>query len=553
MGLVPCAYYFFLYGDILEHIAFTETTTTEIVLFFMLAISLFEGGRRLVGWAMPTVAGFFIFHAFFCNLFPGPLYSRPFSLPRLASSFYLSAEGIFGMPVGVASTIVVMFMIFAYFLLFSGGGKFFIDLALSIVGHVRGGPAKAAIVASSLFGTLTGTVSGNVAATGSVTIPLMKSTGYTPEFAGAVEAVASNGGQIMPPVMGAVAFVMAEMTGISYIKICLAAVLPAILYYCGLFAQVDLEALRLGLRGMPREELPSVKEVLKGGWQYLAPLVALIVFLAVFRCTPQRSALYALGVLVAVSMFNKESRMGPYKLIVALEGAGKAMCVVTLTCALSGIIIGSLLTTGVGINLAIGIVDFSGTNLYLLAGVTAITCFILGMGMSSIPIYIMLAVLISPALLMAGVPVIAGHLFVLYFGLVSFITPPVCVAAFVAAGIAQSNPMKTGWTATRLGIVTYIVPFMFIFNPVLVGVGTAAEIASASVTSIAGVLILAMGVVGRMYKDMGRLILAERVLLIASALLMMLPGWVSDIVGGGIAAMVIVWRVTRQRQVANNE
>jgi len=552
MGVAAGGYYTVFYDLVLQHLTTAYISTIEIVLFFMLTISLLEAGRRAVGLPMVIVSAFFIFHAFFSDWFPGILYSRTFPLSRLATNFYLEAEGIFSMPVGVASTVVVMFMVFAYFLLFSGGGKFFIDFSLALMGNVRGGPAKAAIVASSLFGTLSGSVAGNVAATGSVTIPLMKSIGYSPEFAGGVETVASNGGQLMPPVMGVVAFVMAEMTGIPYVKICFAALLPAILYYCALFAQVDLEAVRLGLRGLPEEQLPSALEVLRKGWQYLLPLAALIIFLAIFRYTPERSALYATGILLVASMVNKESRMGPYKIVVALEGAGRAMCTVVLACAMAGIIISSLSVTGVGINLAMGIVDLSGGNLYILAGLTAITCFIMGMGMGSIAIYLTLAVLVAPALLEVGVPTIASHLFILYWGLVSFITPPVCIAAFVAAGIAGSNPMRTGLVATRLGIVTYIVPFMFIFSPVLVMIGSPAEIALATTTSLAGVLILSIGVVGRFYIGIGRLSLFERLVCLASALLLMRPGSVTDIIGIGIILPLVFWRLMRRRSSQNS-
>lgn len=547
MAVAAGGYYTVFYDLVLQHLTTAYISTIEIVLFFMLTISLLEAGRRAVGLPMVIVSAFFIFHAFFSDWFPGILYSRTFPLSRLATNFYLEAEGIFSMPVGVASTVVVMFMVFAYFLLFSGGGKFFIDFSLALMGNVRGGPAKAAIVASSLFGTLSGSVAGNVAATGSVTIPLMKSIGYSPEFAGGVETVASNGGQLMPPVMGVVAFVMAEMTGIPYVKICFAALLPAILYYCALFAQVDLEAVRLGLKGIPEEQLPSALEVLRRGWQYLLPLAALIIFLAIFRYTPERSALYATGILLVASMVNKESRMGPYKIVAALEGAGRAMCTVVLACAMAGIIISSLSITGVGINLAMGIVDLSGGNLYILAGLTAITCFIMGMGMGSIAIYLTLAVLVAPALLEVGVPTIASHLFILYWGLVSFITPPVCIAAFVAAGIAGANPMKTGLVATRLGIVTYIVPFMFIFSPVLVMIGSPAEIALATTTSLAGVLILSIGVVGRFYVGIGRLSLFERLVCLASALLLMRPGSVTDIIGIGIILPLVFWRLMRRR------
>jgi TRAP transporter 4TM/12TM fusion protein len=557
MGVVPSAYYLILYDTVLEHLTIAYISTIEVVFFFMLLVSVLEAGRRVAGLPMAIVAAFFVFHAFFSDIFPGILFSRTFPVSRLAANFYLEAEGIFSMPVGVASTIVIMFMLFASVLLFSGGGKFFIDLSLAVLGHVRGGPAKAAIVASGLFGTISGSPAANVMATGSVTIPLMKHIGYQPKFAGAVEAVASNGGQIMPPVMGVVAFVMAEMTGIPYIKICFAALLPAILYYCALFSQVDLEAVRLGLKGLPKEQLPPLKQVVKRGWQYVVPLAALIIFLAVLRYTPERSAFYATILLFFVSMIEKESRMGLYKILRAIEDTGKVMCTVVLACALAGLIISSLNITGVGINLATGIVDLSGGSPLILAGLTAITCFIMGMGMGSIAIYLTLAVLVAPVLVESGVPVVAAHLFILYWGIVSFITPPVCIAAFVAAGIAGSNPMETGLVATRLGIVTYIVPFLFIFSPVLVMIGSPAEIILATITSLTGVLILSVGVVGHFYVGTAKLGILERLLWVAGALLLIKPGLVTDIVGAVIVLPLLFrqvrfWHLSKKLNEAVN-
>ncbi len=543
MGMLPCIYIFVFYDTVVQHVSKMQPSTLEIVLFFMLLASLLEAARRKVGWPMALIALVFVFYAFKADIFPGVLFSRPLRLPRLVSSFYLSTDAIFSVPIGVASTTVAVFLVFACLLLYTGGGKFFIDLSMSLMGMFRGGPAKTAILASATFGTLSGTVAANVAATGSITIPLMKRIGYKPEFAAGVEAVASNGGQLMPPIMGVVAFVMAEMTGIPYVKIIAAALIPAILYYIALFTQVDLEAVKLKLKGLPRQELPEIKQVLLEGWFYIVPLIVLIVAMAVFRITPERSAFYAIVTLILLVILNKKFSMG--MIVDALENAGKAMCVVVIACATAGLILGTISTTGVGINLAIAIERISAGNVYLILLLTAISCFVLGTGLDTISIYFMLSTLISPLLVDNGIPLMAAHLFVVYFGLVSFITPPVAVAAFIAAGLAESNPMKTAVTATRLGICTFIIPFLFVLNPELLMIGSGGDIALAFITAVIGVFVLSMGVVGRVYYDMGEIPLVIRIVLIGCALLMMQPGVVTDLIGISVTGLMI-WLLYRR-------
>ncbi len=543
MGMLPCIYIFVFYDTVVQHVSKMQPSTLEIVLFFMLLASLLEAARRKVGWPMALIALVFVFYAFKADIFPGVLFSRPLRLPRLVSSFYLSTDAIFSVPIGVASTTVAVFLVFACLLLYTGGGKFFIDLSMSLMGMFRGGPAKTAILASATFGTLSGTVAANVAATGSITIPLMKRIGYKPEFAAGVEAVASNGGQLMPPIMGVVAFVMAEMTGIPYVKIIAAALIPAILYYIALFTQVDLEAVKLKLKGLPRQELPEIKQVLLEGWFYIVPLIVLIVAMAVFRITPERSAFYAIVTLILLVILNGKFSIG--MIVDALENAGKAMCVVVIACATAGLILGTISTTGVGINLAIAIERISAGNVYLILLLTAISCFVLGTGLDTISIYFMLSTLISPLLVDNGIPLMAAHLFVVYFGLVSFITPPVAVAAFIAAGLAESNPMKTAVTATRLGICTFIIPFLFVLNPELLMIGSGGDIALAFITAVIGVFVLSMGVVGRVYYDMGEIPLVIRIVLIGCALLMMQPGAVTDLIGISVTGLMI-WLLYRR-------
>jgi len=465
MGLVGCLY-FFIFSDLVdEHIQDGMTTTAEVIMFFCLLLSMLEAGRRTLGPYMPAVVALFVFYSFNASYFPGMLKGAQFPLDTVVLGLYLLPEGVFGIAMGVASTIVIIFVILGVFLATSGAGQFFIDLSMALVGRFRGGPAKAAVVGSGLMGTISGSVTANVATTGAVTIPLMKKTGYTPEFAGAVESVASNGGQIMPPIMGVAAFVMASVTGIPYSSVIVAAFVPAALYYIALFVQIDLEAARLGLLGLNREELPSLKKVLQQGWHFLIPVIALLIFLLGFAFTPELSGLWALGTLFIVSYKNKNSRVGLYKVLVGFENAGRAMVVVGTACGLAGLIIGSVGIAGTGIGIAIGLLKISGGSLHILLGLTAAACFILGMGMTTVAIYLMLVVLIAPALVDFGIPLLAAHLFIVYWGLTSFITPPVCIASYVAASFAKSKPMATGWLSSRLGFCNYVVPFLFIYRP----------------------------------------------------------------------------------------
>jgi TRAP transporter 4TM/12TM fusion protein len=353
-----------------------------------------------------------------------------------------------------------------------------------------------AIIASGFFGTLSGSAAGNVAATGSFTIPLMKSVGYQPHYAGAVEAVASLGGILMPPVMGAAIFILADFIQMPYIEVIKHAVIPAILYYLALFVMVDQEAVRLGLRGLGRETLPSLGKTLKRGWWYALPVAVLLYLMVVLLYTPQKSIIWALAVLVALAMFRKETRLGPMKLALASEQTLRAMLTIAVAMACAGIILGGFSLTGVGVNISRQLVDISGGNLGILLLLTAVTSFIMGMGIGITGCYVFLAVMVVPSLVMVGVPPIAAHLFMFWWAMVSFITPPVAVLSFVAAGFAGCEPFKLGWQAARLGIIAYVMPFAFVFDPALLIIGTPMEVAVA-VTSVAiGTVGLAFGVGG---------------------------------------------------------
>lgn len=390
------------------------------------------------------------------------------------------------------------------------------------------GPAKAAILGSAALGTMVGATAANMATTGSITIPLMKKTGYSPEFAGGVECTASNGGQIMPPVMGAVAFLIAELLSIPYWSVCVAAFLPAAFYFLAIFVQVHYEAARLGLRGMPKEELPSFWSVVKGGWFYLIPIFVLVYMLAVLHLPVQHCGLYASVSAMLVIIINWQrkgtTRKGIKDLVLwlmdCMEAAARALLVPAVACASAGTIIGSLDSSGLGYRLSSILVDASGGSLFLLLLLTAIASFILGMGMTSIPCYLVLVILVAPALAQLGVLPSAAHLFVFYFGLISFLTPPVAVAAYVASGISGGRPMETGFIAMRLGVVKYIIPFLFVYNPSLLLTGPVGMIIVTILTGIIAVSILSIGLEGYCLRLLGPF---ERALFITGGFFAILP------------------------------
>ena len=531
-----------------------RTTMVEVVLCFSLIIAVLESARRMIGLAMPAVASLFVIHLIFGHHFPSVFQTPYFSFQRITTLFYLSPDGIFGIALQVATTVVIVFMFFTAILRKSDAGNYITDTALLLSGRWRGGSAKAAVVASSLLGTITGDAVTNVTTTGSFTIPLMKKAGYKAEFAGAVEAVSSTGGQIMPPVMGMVAFIMAELLGISYWEVCVAAALPAILYYTAIFLQVDFEAAKKGLTGLPRERLPDFGKTVKGVAPYLLPIAVLVYLLAAVRFPPEYACLYALFVLLMVVLIirqsRKETRQGTKQLLSWMTGwieeGVKALLLPTSACAVAGIIIASVLSTGLGNTLSGALIGIAGNNVLLLLILTAVSSFILGMGMTSIPCYLILAVIVGPTLTNLGVLPIAAHLFFFYFGVLSFITPPVAVAAFVASGIAQSDPMLTGIWAVRLGIVAYIVPFIFIFNPALLLVGPISVIIIAMITSLIGVLFLASAMEGFLFKNLRWL---ERVTIGCAGILLIIPGWKTDIAGLILASPIVLWQLNSTKGI----
>ncbi len=500
----------------------------DIIVGMVGLILVLEATRRIMGWVMPAIAIVFLFYVYFGPYLPSIISHRGFGFSRIAYQMFFTFEGVLGQPMGVSATFVAVFIIFAAFLRKSGAGEFFMNVAFAVFGRYRGGPAKAAVVGSSLFGTFSGSAVANVVGTGTFTIPLMKSAGYSPDFAGAVEAVASTGGQIMPPVMGAAAFLMTEYLGVPYTKIALAAILPAFLYFFAVYIMVDTEAAKHNLCGLPKEKLPDFKAEMKKGWPFLIPLFVLIILLGLAGRTPSMAGFWGTIAVIAIAIIHPKYRFTLKDFYQCLESGGRGVVEVAAACATAGIIIGSITLTGLGLKLSMMLVTLAGGNLFLLLILTAIVCIILGMGVPTTAAYLVVATLVAPALIKMGVYPMAAHMFVFYYALVSMITPPVALASYAAAGIAQSNPSKTGFTAVRLGIVALVVPFMFVYGPQLLLKGSAPEVTLSIITSIIGCYALAVGVHGYHNGDMK---IIPRILVIVGGLGLIKPGLNTDVLG----------------------
>ena len=492
----------------------------KVLLGGLALVLILEAVRRLAGWALMWIALVCILYAKFAWLLPGLFYAKGSTWSRIAVYLYLDTNGIFGLPLGVTASIVVAFIFFGSALATVGGDKFLTDLAVVAMGRYRGGTAKMAVVSSSLYGTVSGSAVANVVVDGAITIPMMKRSGYPPHLAAAIEAVASNGGQIMPPVMGAAAFLIAEYLSIPYGRVALAAAIPAGLYYLALFVQVDLEAARLGLAGLPRTEIPRFRSVLGRGWVFLVPLTALIYTLMIAGWEAGRAGMLAVGLTFAVGFLQKETRPTWRGIVDAFESTGRTMLDLVAITTLAGIVIGSLQLSGFVSKLPLLLISTAGGHVLLLLVLTAAVSILLGMSLPTTVVYVTLAVLIGPALAQLGVPPLAAHLFLFYFGMLSLITPPDCLATYAAAAIAKADFWRTGWTGMRLGIVAYIVPFVFVFHPALIFEGTWGQIVLATVTASAGVILLGIACAGYLFRSLGW---GRRAVLILAALLLIMP------------------------------
>lgn len=521
-----------------------DPTVADVVLGIITVLLVIEAARRTIGPALPVVAVAALLYAYFGRYMPGLLAHKGYSIRRIFPYQFLTTEGVYGVPLGVSSTFVYLFILFGSFLDKTGAGKFFIDLAFAMTGSSQGGPAKAAIVSSALLGTVSGSSVANVVTTGTFTIPLMKRVGYEPYFAGAVEAASSTGGQIMPPVMGAAAFIMAEVLGVPYIKVAAAAAIPAVLYYISLFAQVHFRAGRLGLKGLPAHELPQFKETLRRGWHLLLPLIVLIVILTL-GYSPMKAVFWTIILTAILSFIKPETRITGSKLLEALEEGARSALEVAAACACAGIVVGVVTMTGLGLKLAGLIITWSRGQLYLALPLTMLASILLGMALPTTAKYVVLSTLAAPALVRLGVPAMAAHMFILYFGVVADITPPVALASYAGAGIAGANAMKTGWTAVQIGLAAFIVPFMFAYSPSLVLIGAAGEIILAFITASVGVASLAAAIQGWILTAESWW---ERAICFASALMLIKPGLMTDLIGGIGLAIVILHQLAITRK-----
>ena len=505
-----------------------------------------EATRRVVGLPMVCVVLVFLGYAFAGPYMPGVLAHRGLTLSQLVSHLYFTTEGIFGIPLGVSSTFIFLFILFGAYLESTGLGKFFIDLANAIAGWASGGPAKVAVLSSGLMGTVSGSSVANVVGTGSLTIPMMKKLGYHKNFAGAVEAAASTGGQLMPPVMGAAAFLMAEFVGVPYIDIVKAAVVPALLYFAGVWLGVHFEAKRKNLKGIPRDQLPKILTLLKERGHLALPLI-LIVYLLVSGYTPMRAALVAIVLSIVCSALRKSTRMKPIEIVRGLEKGARNVLGVLVACAAAGIIIGVVTKTGVGLKLASGLLELSGGMLLPTMFFTMITAIILGMGVPTTANYVITSTIAAPALVQMGVPVLAAHMFVFYFGIIADVTPPVALAAYAGAGISGGNALKTGVNASKLAIAAFIIPYIFVLSPVILMMeGTAADLLLSTVTALIGMVALSSALIGYL-ADHCRT--PERILLVVGGLLMIKPGLLTDVVGIAIFVIILLFQQKRKQQI----
>ncbi len=516
-------------------------STLEVFVGIVGIVALAELCRRSVGLPILIVAGVLLVYALFFGLHNPDFFKRITESVRI---LFYSKEGVLSTPVNVCSKYIVMFIIFGAFLERTGVADFFINIANALVGRFSGGPAKVAVVASALEGMVSGSSVANTVGSGAVTIPLMKKTGYKPEFAAAAEASASTGGQIMPPIMGAAAFLMAETVGVPYSNIVVRAILPAILYFAGVFITVHLEAKKEGLRGLTKEELPRLIPLLKKTY-LLLPLIVLIVLVGTSTRSIAYAAAIAIGVAIVVSLFNKGNRITPKRILEALAAGAQGMITVAVACGIAGIVAGLISATGLAYMLFNGIVALAGNHLIIALFLTMLCCIVLGMGVPTTANYCIMAATCAPILVQMGVPMIAALFFVFYFGIVADLTPPVALAAYAGAAIAQANPMKTAFTSTKLAIGAFIVPYVFALNPAMLFVGTNGffEIALIVVSSLIGIFAVSASLEGYI---MERMDWYERIVCIAGGLLLIYPGALTDAIGFLLVAVVIGIQVLKR-------
>lgn len=507
--------------------------------------------RRILGWILPAIAVITILYAYLGPHLPAAFAHRGFGTDYIIETLYMSTSGIWGTVTGVSATIIAGFLIFGAILFYTGGGEVFVDLAKAIAGRSYGGPAKVSCISSALFGTISGSAVANVVVDGIFNIPLMKKLGYKPEFAGAVEATASTGGQLMPPVMGAGAFIMAEFLGLPYVDVAIAAAIPALLYYLGLFSSVHFAARKLNLERLPKEVIPSLKNTLPKSACLFVP-VTLLIYLMMSGHDPTTSVLWATGVSVALFLAQARSfavlKERAWNIVLALETGGKSIVLIACLCACAQIVIGMVNLSGLGIKMSEMVLSLSMGMKSLALFFTMIVCLILGMGLPTTAAYVLAASVAGPALIKLGVIPMAAQLFVFYFAILSAITPPVCAATYAAVAIARSNFWKTGWLGLRMGLAGFMAPFLFVVCPSLLFVGSPPEILWNSLVSALGVMAMAGAVMGY-FGDRNRWF--ESVLLAVGALLLLKPGLITDLIGLGMVSAIYILQKRRHAVAAN--
>ena len=553
VGFILGWYLFFRYPLLLDQVAYLPVESS--IVGFLLIVLTAEALRRTAGWGLLCVLFVFMAYGLLGHLVPGVLSGRSLELSKFFSYLGVDTNALLGTPLIIIFTVVVIFIFLGQVLLRSGGSEYFTDLAAALMGHSRGGSAKIAVVASGLFGSISGSAVSNVASTGVITIPLMRQGGYSRKVAGAIEAVASTGGQIMPPIMGAAAFLMAELADVLYQEVIIAALLPALLYYISVFLQADLEAGKIGIKPIPSDQIPSFKKVMKSGWYFLVPFIILLGALFWLNAAPETAALFGtVSICVLGSIFSyNEKRLTLSTMWLCLKKTGEISVDIIVIGAAAGLIIGVLEATGLSFGLTFMLVQVGEGNLFLLLGLTAVICIILGMGMPTTAIYFLLAVLATQPLIDLGVEPLSAHLFVLYFGLMSMISPPVALAAFTAAKLSETPPMATAWAACRFGWPAFIVPFLFVIAPNLIMVGSALDIALTFVTAVAGIWIASAGFTGYF---LTRLNMTHRIIYIVGGFFLLLPteafeGAVAVQVAGAILSGAgLAWELKLRRQVS---
>ena len=540
-------YVCFFYEDIANRAGMFEEY--ELYLAGAFVFLVFEAGRRVLGYILPAFCAFFLFFAYFGPSMPGPFVHAGLSVSRILEELYLTTDGLFGLVTGVSATYIFMFILFGSFLSSTGTANFFNDFSMALTGHLKGGPAKIAVLSSALMGTISGSTSANVATTGSFTIPLMKKVGYQPHFAGAVEAAASTGGQIMPPVLGSAAFIIADTVGTPYINVVLASLVPALLYFFGIWCSLSVEASRVGLKGLPKDMLPKIKHVIfKTGYKAI-PLFAIVILLCMGR-NPLFAACIGIICCVVLSFVDKADRLSWKSLIATLEDGSKSALSVAIACTIVGVVIGMMGATGIALRIGDAILSYTAGMLIPTMIVTMIICLLLGMGMPTTASYVMASAVGVPAMILLGCQPLDAHFFVFFYAVLSSVTPPVCVGAYTAAGIAGAAPNQTAFTAVRLALSGFIIPFVFILSPelLLTNVTNWPMFAITLASAMIGIATLSIGLEGFLYVPLR---LYERAIALGAALCMIVPGVYTDAIGLSLLAAIIFLTKMRRGNAPN--